>query len=322
LNAFISRTLIVHEYFNETKFKFLNPSIEDFLYYHFSSNNCDEYFNVLLSAHYFEQFKGRISTKIEHHSKKIYLGGKNYEKFLKIFIDKIPNLKSYSSNHHLDTISCLIRLFQWQDIKDIVIRIMNKLEMEMWSWSDRDYLIEFLDYIAENKITEEFTISYKDILLSLSEDIPSYFLIEKLSKLVSKHKIYQNLISENKENESEYYTCFQNNISKCWEEDINYFISNTYEINKVTEKEILEKVILERIYEAKKLNDMLYVDNVSALDNFTFDYKKQIDDNVVKSIEIESKIENIQKKESKENDVVIINNLFNGKTNEWEDLLF
>lgn len=317
LNAFITRTINEHKHYNDIDLKFLNPSIEDFLYYQFSLNNCDEYLNVLKSALYFEQFKGRITTNIESGSKRIYVGGKNYKELLNIFLAKMPNMKSFSSNQKLDSVICLIRLFHWQDIKIVVIEIINKLELKAWSWNERDQLIEFLDYIAKNELSNEFSISYEDIILSLTENIPSYFLIEKISRLVSNHKIYSSLIEENKDRETEYFDSFQENISKCWEKEINYFISTTYNINEITEKAVLEKVISERIEEAKKLNNLIQIDNISVLDNYTFDLEKQIDNNISKSIESDIIIENIKINENKENEEVIINNLFDSVTDEW-----
>ena len=317
LNAFITRTIKEHEHYTEITFKFLNPSIEDFLYYQFSLNNCEEYLNVLKSALYFEQFKGRITTNIEKGSKRIYLGGKHYKELLNVFITKIPNLKSYSFNQKLDSVICLIRLFHWQDIKGIVIETINNMELKDCSWTEREYFIEFLDYIAKNELTSEFNISYKDIILSLTENIPSYFLIQDISRLFSNHEIYRRLIEENKDSKTEYYDRFQENISKCWEKEINYFISTTYNINEIIERKVLEKVVSERINEAKKLNNLIQIDDISALDNYFFDFEKQIKNNISKSLESEIVIENIKINEVKENEEFIINNLFDSVPDEW-----
>lgn len=317
LDAFITRTIRENRYYIDIIFKFYNPSIEDFLYYQFSLNDCEDYFNVLESAIYFEQFKGRITTNIESGSKRIYVGGKNYKKLLNTFITKMPNLKSYSSNQKLDSAICLIRLFHWQDVANFVIENINNLDLKAWSWDELEQLIEFLDYIAKNELTNEFLISYEDIILSLTENIPSYFLIEKISKLLSSHEVYNSILDVNKANGTEYFDSFQKNINKCWEEQISSFISDTYSINEITEKVVLEKIIFERINEAKNLNSLIQIDSVSVIDNYIFEVEKQIENNISKSLESDTFIENIKIREDKEIEEVIINSLFDTVIDEW-----
>ncbi|MDM1507693.1 hypothetical protein HX079_18235, partial [Myroides odoratimimus] len=53
------------------KYKFFNPSIEDFIFEYFQ-NSIEEYFQVLKSAIFFEQFKYRITTnKLKEDEKRI-----------------------------------------------------------------------------------------------------------------------------------------------------------------------------------------------------------------------------------------------------------
>lgn len=323
LGAFIVRILKENKSTTQVEYRFFNASIEDFLYYYFTSKNLDEYFNVFKSAIYFEQFKGRITTKQEKDSKRVYFSGKDYERLLHIFIERIPSLKSYSANKELDTVICLIRLFQWKDITDLVIKIMDNLTIKYLSWKDRENLIEILDYIADQHLSNKFSFSYEKLFVKLSEDIPSYFLIDALSRLISKHEIYSNLIEENKNNETEYYHEFKENINKCWERDFDYYISTTYKMNEIVDKDELINTINNRKDEAKKLNNLIKIDATPVIDEYTFDYETQIIENIAKKSEKVDVINSLQSTDTTVNETLEINSLFNSKGNEeWNNVPF
>lgn len=94
---------------------------------------------------------------------------------------------------------------------------MNKLQFKHLGWTDRTNLIEILSFIADKNLIDNFSISIKDLLLKLSKEIPSHYLIENLAKLVSKHKIYEFEIQTMKNNEIDKFNEFRDNISKSWE---------------------------------------------------------------------------------------------------------
>jgi energy-coupling factor transporter ATP-binding protein EcfA2 len=113
LGGFINRIHRTEKSYTVIEYQFLNPSIEDFLYYYFT-NNLEEYFIILKSSISIRQFKDRISTKFDQNSKRIYFSeGSDYGKLLKIFIDRLPHLKGSGTSKDLDTVVVLIRLFKW-----------------------------------------------------------------------------------------------------------------------------------------------------------------------------------------------------------------
>lgn len=316
LNAFVTRTIKKKEHYSETTFRFLNPSIEDFLYYQFSINYGEEYLDVLRSAKYFEQFKGRITTSIEKGSKRIFLGGENYIELLNIFKQRASSLISYASNNNLDTIICLIRLFHWHDIKEDVIQQFDTLEFKYWNWTEREYLIEILDYIAKNELINEFSISYEEVIQSISENVPSHFLIEKISRLISNNEYYRILIEEAKTNDSDFFNSFKENISRCWEEEIDNYISTTYQINEITDRSILENAIEERLQQAVEINHHLQIGTIDVIEDYNFDVDEQVSNNL-SNIESEIEIENINEEKDIDDEESLINNLFNSTIEEF-----
>jgi adenylate kinase family enzyme len=319
LGAFIIRIVNVRSYGNSIEYKFFNPSIEDFLQFYFSEKNLEEYFNVLNSAIFFSQFKERISTNPDKQSESVFFSTKNYTKLLKIFIERIPHLQPYSGSKELETIICLIRLFQWTHTKDLLIEVMNNLFINKLYWGDRENLIEILDYIAENNLNNSFSFSLEEMFLKLTEDMLSYYQIYSLSKLISKHNIYTEFLERHRKIETEYFKTIQSNINKCWDKDLNDFISTTYGIATLTDKNELYKTIETRKEEAIKLNKLMRVDTSPIISDFSFDYDDQIIKNIAKKSEDKLKIENMLKDESKISESLEINRLFNHEGDEERD---
>ncbi len=323
VGAFINRTIKIEKYSNSTEYRFFNPSIEDFLYFYFSSKDLDEYFNIYNSAYYFEQFKGRITTKIGKDSKRIYLDTNNRKKLLDILTSKVSNLNSLTGNSEIDTVICLIRLFQWKEIEIMVVSIMDNLKINTLSWYDREYLIEILDYIANNNLLNRFSFSLDEMFIKLSENLPSHFLIEALSKLISRHEIYSDFIVSNQNAWTEFYEVYQSNVNRCWEKELNYFMSNTYKINEIVDETELIEAIRRRKDEIKSLNQALKIDVSPSIEEYVYDYESQLIKNLTKISEKEIKIENLQNTSSVINESLAVNRLFNSEDNaELMDISF
>ncbi|MBK6609130.1 MAG: AAA family ATPase [Leptospiraceae bacterium] len=56
-NAFIKRYIRKYENFNSIEYRFLNPSIQDFLVYYFNKKNFEEYFTILKTAVFLNNLK-------------------------------------------------------------------------------------------------------------------------------------------------------------------------------------------------------------------------------------------------------------------------
>lgn len=323
LGGFINRTIKTEKNYNSIEYRFLNPSIEDFLYSYFTKN-LDEYFAILSSALFIDQYKGRISTIFDKNSKVIYFGEhNNYKKLLKVFIDRIPYLKGTGRDKDLDTVIVFIRLFKWNDISEYVIRIINNILISSLSWNERDNLIEILNYIADNDIVNEFDFSVKDVLLLLSDNMTYYYQIEKFSNLISKQKIYRDIINNSKIHDIEYNSAFQNNIDQSWSIGFEYYINETYNLNTLTNRDELKSIIEKRKQEAKKMNEMLSVNPSPVIDDFLFNYEDQLSRNIVIQSESEIKIKSIQNSEDETNELLEINKLFNSENDyDWDSLPF
>jgi hypothetical protein len=125
-DAFISR--VIDAKYNSVEYRFLNPSVEDFLVYYFN-RNIETYFDVLESANYFEQFKNKITTE-QAANRKVLFVSENYTKLLDLFTRKIDDLKSYSGIIEFDIVICLIQLFKWADIEPVVIKHLKGCRLD------------------------------------------------------------------------------------------------------------------------------------------------------------------------------------------------
>lgn len=309
-NAFIHRTIKIHsENYKSTEIRFLNPSIEDFLYYYFNNGNIDEYFTVLESSKYLEQFKVRIATEKELWGKKIYFKNSNYNRLLELFNNKYPDLESYSSNKDLDVIVCLIKLFKWKDIKDKVILIFNKISIEDLSWTDKYNLIEIMEYFAKNELTELIPIPLNELFVKITEGFLSIHLFTETLPNLLNHNVYEVTLSNMKQNDSNSFKEFRNNIIHFWEQNIEKYIQ-TSNVTTAESKDDIEAIAKEKIKEITKLTEQLQVKNFITLRKFKFNSEKQLIDNIeskqIKKIEIE----NITIKELVSNEVNEVDRLF------------
>ena len=310
-NAFIHRIIKIHsEHYETIDIRFLNPSIEDFLYYYyFNNDNIDEYFIILKSSKYLEQFKRKITTKKENYVKKIYFDDSNYNRLLELFIDKYPYLDSYSSNKDLDVINCLINLFNWKDIEKIVISIFNKLSIENLNWDDKYNLIEILEYFAKNQLTELIPIPLNKLFVKITEGYLSIHLFIEIIPNLLKHGVYENTINKMKQNDFNSFKEYRNNIINYWEQNIEKYIE-TSNITTAMTKNDIDKIAKERIKELTKLTEQLQVRNFITLRKFKFNSEKQLSNNIEAKRAQKVEIENIKKKESISDEINAINRLF------------
>ncbi|WP_024481145.1 restriction endonuclease [Cellulophaga baltica] len=309
-NAFIHRIITRHsEHYQSIDIRFLNPSIEDFLYYYFNNDNIDEYFIILKSSKYLEQFKRKITTKKENYVKKIYFDDSNYNRLLELFIDKYPCLDSYSSNKDLDVINCLINLFNWKDIEKKVISIFNKLTIENLNWEDKYNLIEILEYFAKNQLTELIPIPLNKLFVKITEGYLSIHLFTAIIPNLLKHNVYENTINKMKQNDFNSFKEYKNNIINYWEQNIEKYIE-TSNITTAMTKNDIDKIAKERIKELTKLTEQLQVRNFITLRKFKFNSEKQLSNNIEAKRAQKVGIENIKKKDSISDEINAINRLF------------
>lgn len=323
LGGFIIRIHKTEKNYTTIEYRFLNPSIEDFLYSYFTKN-LEEYFSILSSAISIGQFKERISTKADQHSKRIYFGEKdNYTRLLKVFVDRLPHLKGTGTSKDLDTVAVLIRLFKWDDIREKVIVIMNNLSTVYLSWDERENLIDILDYIADKNTINEFNFSVKELLLLLSENMTYYFQIEAFSRLISKQQIYREIINSSKQFDPEYCAKIQNNIDQSWSSSFEYYINQTMNLNTITSRDELISKIESRKQEAKKMNEWLNVKPSPIIDEYLFNLEDQLSKNLAMQQEQETLIKSIQKEQVEMNESLEVNKLFNFESDkEWDGLPF
>jgi hypothetical protein len=251
-NAFIKHIVEIRDHnLNTSEFSFFNPSLEDFLIHYFSEINLEAYFDVLKSSIYIEQFKNRISTKKEDFKKVLFLGS-NSQKLLNIFIERLPDLKTYSSIKEFDVIVCLIRLFPWYQVKDLVIKTFSECDFKYLGLNDKDNLIEILEYFYHNGLVELIPIDIEYLIVKLTEDAYYYLLYYKLPELF---KLYEDVIYNMEKNKSHWFRDYRNNLIKSWEENIEkhiYISSNISEIENEDELKLFVKNRLAEIEENTK----------------------------------------------------------------------
>jgi energy-coupling factor transporter ATP-binding protein EcfA2 len=318
VGMFINR---IHKDKNRVEYSFFNPSIEDFLYDYFTRNK-DEYLTHLRSAISYEQFKGRITTTYIKNSKQILFSEKKLQaQLLEIFISKAPHLSGYGDND-LNFIVILIRLFAWDSIDSIVQDRINSLNLSTLGWTDRENLIEILNYMAEHDLTNCID-QLDNLILILSKNMESHHHIESFSKLISKYTIYSDVIENSKSSSNEYYDQIKVNIEESWSKNIDQYIRQSYNLSSITTKEELIQVVTKRKEEANNIIRAINISSSFAVDNYEFNYEQQLDNNRSAKSSEKITIDNFQESHDPINEIIEVNRLFNSNdVDEWDDLPF
>lgn len=310
VGGFIIRTIDK----NNVRYNFFNPSIEDFIFEYFQ-NSIEEYFQVLKSAMFFEQFKYRITTNKIKEEKRIDLSSiASRQKLYEIFNNKKDDLKGYySGNPQLKIISTIIRLFINEKSKIELVKKINDLDIPYLSWDDRDDLTKILEYLAKNNLVIEIN-NLPCLIKALSKDIPSHYLIKNFSNLIKENLFYYNFINDSKIKDKDYYNEIQKNIDEFWERSSNDFMISAYGVDKVLEKEELESIMNKRKEEAIQINKDIGMKSSEVIIEYEFDVLSQIHVNKDKHIEQNIKIHGYE--ENTINEALEINRLFNSNNKE------
>jgi adenylate kinase family enzyme len=306
-NAFIVR--VINSKYNSIEYKFLNPSIEDFLVYYYN-NNIDVYFTSLKSAIYFEQFKNQIATT--DGNRRIVFTGNDYRKLLNLFNDKVFELKSYSNNDELDAIICLIRLFKLNDIKSAVIKLFKRCKLGYLGWTDKQNLIDILKYFAKNKMIPLIPFTLKELFIKLTEDMPSHYLFFEIESL-SEIDDYKSAILDMKKTDKISYKVYKENVLSFWESELYKFVCDESEIKYAESIDGLKNTVRDRIKEAKKANKKIGIFDNSVFKKYQFDYERQLEENANERNNLPLVIEEIKKQEIISNENLVIDKLFNNE---------
>jgi energy-coupling factor transporter ATP-binding protein EcfA2 len=313
LGGFINRTI---NSYSTTEYTFLNPSIEDFLFSHFS-NNIEEYISVLKSAISFEPFKGRITANFNKSIKRLDFSSLEINsRLLNVFLERLPYLKSYGTAKEINTVIILIRLFKWNDISEKVINILDKLKLENLGWDDRDNIIEILDYISKNNLLEYFSFSKEEYLLKISYGMTNYFQIQSFSRFISGNKIFGNVIINSRSIKNDYFQSIQQNIDESWKRSIDFFIEQNINLRSISEEKDLLSQINRNKDNAKKMNELINVANSPVIDKYTFENERLLNKIRTINAERESKIQSLINEVSSKNEPLEINRLFNCESSE------
>ena len=312
VGSFIIRTI---QRYNVV-YNFFNPSIEDFIFAYFQ-NSHEEYFELLRSSIFFDQFKYRLATTINKGEKRIdFSSNIDRKNLLSIFNEKKIILKGYLSDTNLDSIATLIRLFDTDEIKDEVLVRVNDLKISYLSWSDRDNLIIILKYLVVEKLLSE--INNLPILIKmLSKEIPSHYLIKSFANLIKENEPFFNLIKNAKDNNDIWYRDVQNNIDKSWEVVSETYMDDTHGIDQTNDIEELGKIIIERKNDAARINADIGLNSSKAIIDYEFDTSSQIEGNKEKNNVRDIKIQGFQ--DDLKNEALDINRLFNSITESSEE---
>ncbi|NVO10963.1 MAG: hypothetical protein HXX16_13440 [Bacteroidales bacterium] len=290
-------------------FSFFNPSLEDFLIYYFSEINLDAYFEVLKSSTYIEQFRNRISTK-KSDPKKVLFIDNNYKKLFDLFIDKIPELESYSNVKEFDIIVCLLRLFSWNDVKDVVIKTFSECDFKHLEYSDKDNLIEILEYFANNKLIELIPIEIEYLIVKLTENSSYYILYYKLPEIL---KLYQDIIDNMQKNKLHLFREYRNNLIKSWEQNIEKHISISSDITEIVDETELKVYVKSKLKEIELNTKIFKVRNFITLKKYQFDFESQLQENQEFAKQKNIELENVLTNNSDIDEIMEVNRLFNNE---------
>ncbi len=306
-DAFISR--VIDAKYNSVEYRFLNPSVEDFLVYYFN-RNIETYFDVLESANYFEQFKNKITTE-QAANRKVLFVSENYTKLLDLFTRKIDDLKSYSGIIEFDIVICLIQLFKWADIEPVVIKHLKGCRLDYLDWKNKKDLVFILKYFAEKDIIDSFPISLDHVFIKLTENIQSHYLLTEIEELFMYEK-YSDFVSEMKSSKAEEFSNYRNNIKEFWGREIDVYVKDYWDVKKADNIEDLKKIVRSRIKDAVKINKKVGIFNHIKFKNYQFDYEKQLKENILeKETNIKQRGIKINKIQNATNQKIAIDRLFN-----------
>lgn len=306
-DAFITRTIDAR--FNSIEYKFLNPSVEDFLVYYFN-RNIEVYFNVLKAANYFDQFRNKIAAA-QPADRKVLFVSENYIKLLDLFTRKIEELKPYSNILELDVVICLIQLFEWSDIQSLVMKYLKEVRLNQLTWMNKKDLIFILKYFAEKDIIDCFPISLPNIFIKLTENIPSHYLLYEIQELFMYEK-YSEFVSKMKKSNVEEFSNYRNNIKEFWVREIDVYVKDDRDVRNADNLENLKKVVRSRIKDAVKINKNVRVYNHIKFKNYQFDYEKQLKVNLLeKEANVQQRNIKINNLQQVANQRAAIDRLFN-----------
>lgn len=310
VGGFIIRTIDK----NSVRYSFFNPSIEDFIFAYFQ-NSYEEYYQVLKSAVFFEQFKYRITTvKVKGEKRINFSSTRARQTLYEVFNEKKSFLKGYySGDSKLNIISTIIRLFINNEDKRELIKKINDLDVIHLSWDDRDNLTEILKYIAENNLNPQIdNLSY--LIKILSKDIPSHYLIKTFANLIKENATLFNIIKSAKEQNNDYYNDIEKNVNDSWEKFCDDYITDAYGIDKTIDNEELDDIINKRKEEAIQINNDIGLESPESIIEYEFDISSQIEFNNERNNENDIKIQGYQDKNKTE--ILDINKLFNSNSKE------
>ncbi|MFD2827536.1 restriction endonuclease [Leeuwenhoekiella polynyae] len=316
-DAFITR--VIDAKYNSIEYRFLNPSVEDFLVYYYNLN-IDIYFVVLEAASYFEQFKNKISTE-QPADRKVLFVSENYTKLLSLFTRKIGDLKSYSGILELDIVICLIQLFKWSDIESLVVKYLKECSIDYLDWKNKKDLVFILKYFAEKDIVDYFPISLNHVFIKLTENIQSHYLLSEIQDLFLFEK-YSEFVSKMKNSNVEEFSNYRNNIKEFWGREIDVYVKDDWDVKKADNLEDLKKVVRSRIKDAIKINKKIGIYNYIKFKTYQFDYEKQLNENLLeKEANIKQRGIKINKIQHSTNQRAEIDRLFNYEPNKINDEL-
>lgn len=314
LGGFVNRIHTIKPTYSTTEFNFLNPSIEDFLFVHFSTN-IEEYFAILNSATSFEPFKGRITVKLDKSVKKIYFGESALNsRLLSIFLARLPHLKSIGTSKSINTVLMFIRLFNWENVSERVIDIVNNLNLDRLGWEDRDNIIEILEYISKNNLLQLFNFSKEEVLLKLTSKMDYYYHIQSFSKFISGNSAFKEVITKSKSNNPEYFESIQNNINESWKLSIDYYLASNTNLNRIANEEDLTTEINSFKERAKQMNALIDVAVSPIIIDYPYEKENLLNKIKVINEERESLIRPLKPVVNVENETLEINRLFNNES--------
>lgn len=96
--------------------------------------------------------------------------------------------------------------------------------------------------------------------------------------------------------------------------EIDDFISSIHGINEIIEQDELVDTVINSLAEIKSINKLLKIDNITIIDEFTFDYDSKISENIDSNSFDRAEIENLNNEKIITSETLEINRLFNNES--------
>jgi len=296
------------EYGSVEEYGLINPSLEDYLANYFATDGFESYVEMVKSFLYLEQFISRVSTDKKQEGEKIIFTGNRRRELYEICRGKTSTINSIRGSNRWASILVLIRLFDYEEVKEEVEKFYSDFESFYVSWAEFETIAEVLQYLATHRNDILFEHLQKYLLL-LSGGASSYWLLKRLQELLENNEEMGAFMNRMGDNDPIEFQQIQNNIDRAWERDLDYYFEKVAILENDIEMAGLKRSYKDAITLVEEMNKKMALKPSPIFKSFAFDFEKQLEINKAAKNQEGNIINAVDAKPQKDPDA--INALFN-----------